>query len=439
MAKVTLVSLGCPKNLVDSECALGNLRSAGHEITVDQDAVDVIVVNTCGFIESAREEATEAISEALEAKSEGRTRKVIVVGCLAQRYGRDIFEEASEIDAVIGIEHFSCLAEVVKQVLAGERVLKVPETGNEWVEPKARVISTSPWTAYLKVSEGCDNRCSYCAVPDIRGPFRSRPMEYVIEEAERLAACGVKELILIGQDLTRYGDDIGNSDGAPELLRALEKVEGVRWIRLMYCYPTRVTDLMINVIRDSEKIVKYIDLPLQHGDDTVLKAMNRKGNSKQYLKLIDKLRKEVPGIAIRSTFIVGFPGETDEAFDNLTRFMEAAKLDRLGAFIYSPEEGTPAASLKKRVLKKTATARYDKVMLLQQEVSLEINRGLLGQDIEVLVEGHTEDGAIGRSYRDAPEIDGVVYLPGCKAAAGEFVGAKVISAEEYDLTAECEL
>lgn len=443
MARVSLVSLGCPKNLVDSEGALGEIAVAGHTIVTDESSADVIVVNTCGFVESAREESIEAISDALEYKQAGSCKAVIVIGCLSQRFGAELQQELTGVDAFLGISHAGKLAEVIDQALAGKRTHDAACPTTQWIEPSARLQSTPPWTAYVKVSDGCSNRCAYCAIPDIRGPYRSRPEGLILDEAKRLADTGVREIVLIGQDLTQYGDDWRAESGerrAPEpslasLVQKLNQIDGLRWIRLMYCYPTKVTPELIDAIAGCEKVVKYIDLPLQHGDDAVLRAMNRRGSVAEYERVIGELRAKCPEIAIRTTFIVGFPGETDAAFENLIGFVERMRFDRVGAFTYSREEGTPAASLGKRVPRKIAAARFDRLMQLQQGISLERNRSFVGKTMEVLVEGATEDGMFGRSYRDSPEIDGLVYLPGSDAVPGEFVRATIADATEYDLIA----
>lgn len=436
MARVSLISLGCPKNLLDSECALGEIVRAGHELAAGETGADVIVVNTCGFIESAREESVEAILDAIEQKTLGRCKAVIVIGCLSQRYGRDLAEAEPEIDAVLGIEHSGKLAATIESVLASKKIIDRCGLPSEWVEPGARVRSTPPWTAYIKISDGCDNRCAYCAIPDIRGPYRGRLEGLIIDEAKRLADAGVRELILIGQDLTQYGSDMGGSGCLPDLLGKLNEIEPLHWIRLMYCYPTKVTPELIGAIASLDKVVKYLDLPLQHADDDILRAMNRRGTSADYERLIDALRAACPEIALRSSLIVGFPGETDAAFDRLLAFVERICFDRLGVFAYSREEGTPAASMKNRVPKKIAHARYDRLMRAQQRVSLEKNKAFIGKTLEVLIEGETDDGAFGRSYRDAPEIDGVVYMPEVEAAPGQFVQVKIEEAREYDLVGE---
>ena len=425
--------MGCPKNLVDSEGACAEIAAAGHELVVDRSEADVIVVNTCAFIESAREESVEAISEAVEEKRRGRCRGVIVIGCLSQRCGHDLIEAEREIDAVLGIGHAGMIADTLQSVLSGERVVESSGPPLEWCEHAGRIRSTPPWTAYIKISDGCDNRCSYCAIPDIRGRFRSRPEELVIDEAKRLADEGVRELVLVGQDLTQYGTDLDEPHLLPELLERLAGIEALRWIRLMYCYPTKITREFIDVVAGSERIVKYLDMPLQHGDDRILAAMNRRGSVSDYLRVIDELRAACPEIALRSSFITGFPGETREAFGNLLAFVERIQFDRVGVFAYSREEGTPAWGMKPQVGARTAAARRDAVMRLQQRISLAKNRRLVGKTLEILVEGRTQDGAVGRSYRDAPEIDGVVHITGTAAAPGEFVHATITGADEYDL------
>lgn len=433
MARVSLISLGCPKNLVDSEGVLGEIVQAGHQLVTDKSHADVIVVNTCGFIDSARAESVEAILDAVEHKKVGNCRAVVAIGCLTQRFARELAKELPEVDAFLGIDHAGKIAQAIDAALSGRRTVEECGPPREWLERKARVLSTPQWTAYVKVSDGCDNRCSYCAIPDIRGPFRSRPEKYIIDEAKRLADLGVRELILVGQDLTKYGEDRGQPNSLPDLLKKINAVEGLRWIRLLYCYPTRITTELIDAISGLEKVVKYIDIPLQHGDDAVLKAMNRRGTSADYLRVIDALRERMPEIALRTSFIVGFPGETDEAFDRLLAFVERIQFDRVGVFTYSREEGTPAARMRPRISPKIAKSRRDRLMRIQQSISLAKNRRFIGKKLEVLVEGRTEYGVFGRSYRDAPEIDGLVYVNGSTAEPGQFVRVEITAAKEYDL------
>lgn len=418
---------------MDSEGALGEIAQAGHIIIADNTCADVIIVNTCGFIESARAESIDAVLEALQYKESGSCKAVIVIGCLAQRFADDLAKEMPDVDAFLGVGHAGKLNEVIEKALAGEHLLDASAPPHDWVEHTERIQSTPPWTAYLKVSDGCNNRCAYCAIPDIRGPFRSRPESLIVDEAKRMADSGVKEIVLVGQDLTQYGWDDGRPNSLPGLLEKLNEIDSLKWVRLLYCYPTKVTPELIDAIASLDKVAKYMDLPLQHGDDGILKAMNRRGNADAYVDLINRLRSKCPEIALRSSFIVGFPGETDAAFDNLYAFIEKIRFDRVGVFTYSREEGTPAAAMKDLVSRKTAAARFKKLMRLQQSISFEKNKSFIGKTMDVLVEGYTEDGVFGRSYRDAPDIDGVVYLPGSDAEPGDFVKVIITEASEYDL------
>lgn len=433
MAKVSLVSLGCPKNLVDSEGALGEIAQAGHEVIVDQSQADVIIVNTCGFIESAKQESVGAILSAIAHKTSGSCKAVIVIGCLAQRYAAELSKELTGVDAYLGVGHAGKIVDAIEKALAGRKTVDASAPPRKWNEYSARLQSTPQWTSYLMVSDGCNNRCAYCAIPDIRGPFRSRPESAIIEEAKRLADNGVKEIVLVGQDLTQLGEDSKNPNCLPDLLVKLNEIESLKWIRLLYCYPTRITPELIDAVASCERIAKYMDIPLQHGDDEVLKAMNRRGNVEQYEQVIADIREKCPDIALRSSFIVGFPGETDAAFKHLVSFVKRIEFDRVGVFTYSLEEGTPAANLKNRVNKKIADTRYHKLMRVQQEISLRKNSSFVGKQMEVLIEGSTEDCLYGRSYRDAPEIDGVVYVRDCNANPGDFVTVTITEATEYDL------
>lgn len=430
MTKVGMVSLGCPKNLVDSEQMLGALVEAGFEVVSDKREAEVIVINTCGFIESAKVESIDAILEMTRLKSEGTCKSVVVTGCLGQRYAAELSREMPEVDTIIGVGQIGSLPTIIKSTLAGQRVIDNEKPAARWVEHTARVRSTAPWTAYLKISDGCDNRCAYCAIPDIRGRFRSRPAKYVIAEAKRLAAEGVKEIVLVGQDTTRYGEDIG--DSLILLLRRLAKIDGLHWLRLMYCYPTRISDEFIELIASEPKIAKYIDMPVQHADESILRRMNRRGSGEEYLALVRKLRSACPDIALRTSVIVGLPGEGRQEFARLLDFVREARFDHLGVFQYSKEDGTPAADMDGQVSARTSKRRYDQLMSEQQRVSREINEGLVGREIEVLV----EDASRGRSYRDAPEIDGMVELKGFSGAPGSIARARVTEAMEYDLVVE---
>jgi ribosomal protein S12 methylthiotransferase len=413
---------------------LGALVTVGHEIVADDTEADIIIVNTCGFLESAKEEALQEIRRAVEMKDDGVCVGVIVTGCLPQR-SPELFGKDSGIDAVLGIDPASSIVDTVNSVLENKTVSDVRAVSSTWTEQPARMLSTPEWMAYLKISDGCTNRCAYCTIPDIRGPFRSRPEEMVVEEAKRLAELGVRELILIGQDLTQYGEDLGQKNLLPSLLEKLNEVEGIHWIRLMYCYPSKVTDELISAIARLDKVAKYMDLPVQHGDDKVLRTMNRRGTAGDYLALIKKMRAQIPDIALRTTFIVGFPGETDQEFKNLLGFVKDAQFDRVGAFAYSREDGTPAGILPDQIPEDIKESRLDELMSLQQEISLRRNQNWIGRKIDVMIEGYTEDGVYGRSFRDAPDIDGLVYIRGRRVEPGEIIRVKIKQAEEYDLFA----
>ena len=436
MAKVSMISLGCPKNTVDAEGILGAVEEAGHEIVSDPAEAEVVVVNTCGFIQSAKEESIAAVLDAVRLKADGACRSVIVTGCLAQRYGDDLASEIPEADAVLGLRESRSIADAISRTLDGERVVEVGDPSAWWLGSDSRVLSTPPWTAYLRIADGCDNRCSYCAIPSIRGGFRSRPERDVLDEAKALADSGVRELILVAQDITRYGTDTGGPRRLPALLERLSGIEGIRWIRLLYCYPTRVSDELIRSIAENEKVCKYIDVPLQHCSDRILRAMNRQGSKREYLDLFARIRELCPDAALRTTFIVGFPGETDGEFEELIDFVREVRFDRAGVFCYSEEEDTPAALLPGKVNRRTMEARFRGLMDLQREISLERNKSLVGKHIEVLVEDVRGKSVIGRSYRDAPDIDGLVYIEGSKGLRpGDFATVEITEAREYDLIA----
>ena len=434
MARIGLISLGCPKNVVDAEEILGEVEKAGHEIESDPTQAEVLIVNTCGFIRSAKEESIDAVLDAVRYKTNGACRSVIVTGCLAQRYGAELAEELPEADAFIGLKESRDIARVISRTLRGDRVVEVGEPSGWWLKSGNRVLSTPPWTAYLRVADGCDNRCTYCAIPGIRGGFRSRPERDVLDEARALADAGVKELNLIAQDITRYGTDTAGEQRLPGLLGKLSAVDGIRWIRLLYCYPTRISDDLIRTIAANEKVCKYIDVPLQHCSDRILRAMGRRGSKQEYLDLFACIREECPAAALRTTFMVGFPGETEEEFEELMDFVRRVRFDRMGVFCYSAEDGTPAALLPDKVNRSTTNSRYRRLMELQREISLGRNKELIGARLEVLVESVEDKSAVGRSYRDAPDIDGLVYVenPG-RAAPGDFITAEVTEARDYDL------
>ena len=424
-----MVSLGCPKNQVDAEQMLGVLSGSGFEITSEQSEADVIVVNTCGFIESAKEESIEAILDAARMKKQGRCRALIIAGCLAQRYKEELLKELPEADAVIGTTEIARITEICGQVLSGSgQVLKVSAPSMVYGLP--RVSTTPQHYRYLKIAEGCSNRCSYCAIPIIRGNFLSRPSASILDEARRLADEGAKELVLLAQDSTAYRD---GETHLPALLKNLAKVHGIEWIRLMYAYPGRISDALMAVMAEEERICKYLDIPVQHIDDKILKAMNRRGSSDDVRKTIDKLRKRVPGIALRTSLIVGFPGETEAAFKRLLSFVKEAAFEHLGVFTYSPEEDTPAYDLSPRVPQDVAEDRLDRIMKAQAKISLKKNRALIGSIQRVLVDGMQDLALVGRLSTQAPEIDGAVYLSETEAEPGEFVAVTVIDATEYDL------
>lgn len=426
--KVGMISLGCPKNQVDAEQMLGVLAGSGYEITPDQNEADVIVVNTCGFIESAKEEAIEAVLDAARMKKRGKCRALVIAGCLAQRYRDALLKELPEADAVVGTAEFGRISEICNTVLAGARVTEVSAPALVYGYPR---LSTTPrHYRYLKIAEGCSNRCSYCAIPLIRGNFRSRPYASVLDEANRLAVEGAKELILLAQDSTGYRD--GDAD-LPMLLNRIAKVPGIEWIRLMYAYPGRVSDRLVNTMAGEEKVCKYLDLPVQHIDDKVLKAMNRRAGADDIRRTVERLRKRVPGIRLRTSLIVGFPGETDAAFNRLLSFVKEAEFEHLGVFTYSPEEGTPAFGLPRRIPAKTAKERRSAIMRAQAKISLKINRALVGTRQRVLVDRLEDLVLVGRTQAQAPDIDGVVYLSDTEATPGEFVEVTITDAREYDL------
>ncbi|MCG0237887.1 MAG: 30S ribosomal protein S12 methylthiotransferase RimO [Firmicutes bacterium] len=433
--KVGFISLGCPKNLVDTEAMLGLMRGDGWEITNRKEEADVLVVNTCGFIEAAKKESIDAILEAAQEKLYGRCRALVVAGCLVTRYAKELLEEIPEIDAVIGTADYPRIVEVVNQALAGQRVEAIsdPDAIADWNFD--RVLATPRYTAYLKIAEGCDAACAFCSIPLMRGGHRSRPMESILAEARRLAAMGVKELILVSQDTTYYGLDRYGKLMLPELIRQLAAVDGIHWIRLLYSYPTRITDELIEVIATEPKVVKYLDIPLQHGSRKMLKLMNRPANPEAYLRLIEKLRERIPGIVLRSTFIAGHPGETEEDFEELLAFIRRANLDHVGVFAYSQEEDTPAGRMPDQVPEAERERRRQKAMAVQRVLALAHNRAQVGKTFEVLVEGRAGHGYVGRCYRQAPEIDGVVYFSavGQDLEPGQFVPVEITGIRGYDL------
>ncbi len=429
---IHFTSLGCPKNLIDSEQMLALLAGAGHRLTADPLEADAAIVNTCAFIESAQQEAIDAILQLAAYKSEGRLQRLIVTGCLAQRYRDEILQELPEIDAVLGTASFPDILEA----------LESPETPFARFADKSaplpeleRVLSTGPSWAYIKIADGCDNHCAYCVIPSIRGRFRSRPMEAIVEEAQELAEHGVKELILVAQDVSRYGRDFKNSTTLCTLLRELVKIEGLRWIRLHYLYPDEITDELIELIAAEEKILNYLDIPIQHINDRILKAMRRRESSAGIRALYEKLRARIPNVVLRTSLIVGLPYEGEAEFEELMDFLREQKLPRAGVFAYSPEEGTAAAQMPERCSAEQAQRRQELAMALQAQIMDEYNESRLGQTLEILCEGFDGEYYYGRSYADSPDIDELVYFQG-EAEIGDFAAVKILRAEGGALMGE---
>jgi ribosomal protein S12 methylthiotransferase len=437
MKRVGFVSLGCPKNLLDSEVMLGHLSRSGYEPVGSPEDADVLVVNTCGFIESAKQESIDTILEMAKHKTEGRCRRLVVTGCLAQRYSQDIAREIPEVDVVFGLDQLHTIVDAVED---GERrVEKLSADGSAaylYDHLAPRVLTTPRYTAYLKISEGCDYPCAFCIIPKIRGSYRSRDPESILAEAESLASQGVKELVLVAQDTTRYGAELGLRHGLASVLRDLAKVEGIEWVRFLYAYPTTVSDEVLDALASEPKLCRYVDIPLQHASDPILKAMKRPGTGASNLALLRRIREAVPGVAIRSSFIVGFPGETKSDYEALLRFCAEADLDHLGVFTYSNEEGTEAFIAKETVSEREKSVRRDKLMRQQRRISLSRNRARVGSHVRVLVEGPSEETELllqGRTEHQAPGIDGVVLINEGDAAAGSFVEVEVLEAHPYDL------
>ena len=434
MKKVGMVSLGCAKNRVDSEVILGTLKEAGYEIVSDPAEAEIIFVNTCGFIEPAKEESIEAIFEMAKYKETGRLKKLFVTGCLAQRYIDDLYREMPEVDGFMGVADYTRLLEMMQEAEAGGRPRYVCD-GERFFHAE-RVLTTPAYSAYVKISDGCDNRCSYCAIPLIRGPYHSRPFDSIVEECRELAARGVTEITLIAQDTSRYGNDFPEGKLLlPELLKAVSAIEGVHWVRVLYCYPDTTDDRLLDAIATLPKVAPYVDLPLQHIDGPLLKRMNRRGSPEWIKSRISACKER--GLTTRTTMIVGFPGETEEAFHELLQFVKEARFDRLGAFTYSPEEGTPGAAMPDQVDEEVKQRRLDELMTLQQGISLEENTARVGEICEVLCEGAEEGMYVGRSIREAPESDGVIRFTAAREVApGEYLNVKITGADAYDLFGE---
>lgn len=437
--KIGMISLGCPKNQVDAEHMLALMDAEGWEIVDYVDGCDAVIVNTCGFIDDAKKEAIENILDMVELKKEGVISKIIVTGCLAQRYKDEIVKEIPEVDAVIGIGANADIIKTVEEVMSGvDTIENYPPQCDLPLEGQ-RILTTPQYWAYLKIGEGCSNRCTYCTIPSIRGNMRSRSMENVIDEAKQLAESGVKELILIAQDTTSYGLDLYGELKLPELLNELCKIDSIEWIRLLYCYPDRITDELIETMKNQEKVVNYIDLPLQHADDKILKAMNRRGDQALIRNVISKLRTEIPDVVIRTTFIVGFPGEGEEEFETLAEFVNEIEFDRLGVFTFSPQEGTPAFDMEDQVDEDIKTRRGEVIMQDQYSIMEEKNNEKIGKTYRVVVEDYDgySDSYTGRTYMDAPEIDGLVKFTSHKDLdIGDFVDVEIFDVEDYDLIGE---
>ncbi len=431
--KIYIETLGCPKNANDSEMAAGILEKNGHEIIDSPDNADVLLVNTCGFINDAKKESIDKIFEMADLKS--KQGMLVVSGCLSQRYANELYKDMPEVDLIIGVNEYEKLPMLIEQHNKGVRAKKIGVNEKEYKELKYRKNLLNRYTSTIKISEGCNNLCAYCVIPQIRGSYRSRKMEDIINEAALLANEGVIELVLIAQDVTNYGIDLYNDYRLPELLRELCKIEKIRWIRLMYCYEDKITDKLIQVMKEEEKICNYLDIPLQHSSNTILKSMNRRSTNASILKTIGKIRKEIPDIHIRTTFITGFPGETKKEFDELYEFVETIQFNRLGVFTYSKEENTPAAMMKGQVRSDIKEKRKDALMRLQLEISLKQNMEKINKEFEVIVDEIDEDGSyVGRTRYDAPEIDNsVVFTSEKRLKPGDIVSVKITDAFDYDL------
>ena len=438
--KVSLVSLGCPKNLVDAEVMLGYLSRDAYEVTTDETQADIIVVNTCSFIKEAKQESIDTILDLADRKHDARCRLLIVTGCLPQRYQEELARELPEVDIFIGTGDYPRIAEIIAEKnQTSEQLCYTGDPNFVYNDELPRLQSSPHYTAYLKIAEGCSNNCAYCVIPKLRGAMRSRPLASLLTEAAQLVAGGVKELNLIAQDITAYGRDLADGPTLETLIGELAKMEGLKWIRLLYAYPDGVTDSLIALIRDEPKVCKYLDLPIQHISDPVLKRMGRRSGETEIRTLVKKLRSEIPDIAIRTSLIVGFPGETTEDFKKLLAYVEETRFDRLGVFCYSREEGTPAAEMPEQVSERIKRERHKKLMRTQARVSFKHNRTLVDTEEEVLVEGYSEETELllkGRSSRQAPDVDGLVYITAGNANVGDIVRLKITDSSDYDLIGE---
>lgn len=434
--KIGVVSLGCAKNLVDTEIVLGFLTGDGHELVNDPEQADIIIVNTCGFIEAAKEESINAILEMAAMKEHGQCQGLIVMGCLSQRYAEELWAEIPEIDALLGTNELDLVTEVLKQIATGERVVKQREGFFDYNQVHSRILTTGSHFSYIKVAEGCNHRCAFCVIPSIRGKFRSRSLETIVQEAKNLRDQGVQEIAVIAQDTTAYGRDLGTN--IVELLQALTGVD-VPWIRLLYTYPTSISEGLLDLMNKETQLVKYVDLPLQHVSGQVLAQMKRPGDYESTVKLIEKIRERIPGVTIRSSFIVGFPGETEEDFQELLRFLETMRLNHVGIFKYSQEENSTAYGYASQIDNETKERRYQEAMVLQQKIAYELNLELVGEELDVLMEYPSEESElvmIGRHQGQAPEVDGVVYVGRGNLRSGQIVKVRITEAHAYDLVGE---
>ncbi|SHJ29830.1 30S ribosomal protein S12 methylthiotransferase RimO [Lutispora thermophila] len=435
---VAMISLGCAKNLIDSEVMLNILKDGKYEITNDPYLADIIIINTCGFIEKAKQESINTIIEMGQYKENGKCKLLIAAGCLAERYKDELLKEMPELDSVIGTGDYKSIIEVIEKSLKGQKVSLYGHQDKVNIDKLDRYFSTQGSTAYIKIAEGCDNKCTYCIIPSLRGRYRSRKFEEILAEAELLASKGIKELIVIAQDTSVYGRDLYNKLMLPELLKAMAQINGIEWIRLLYTYPDEFNDDLIRVMANEEKICKYVDIPIQHGSNKILKLMGRNTTKEKILSLINRLRKEIPDITIRTTFIVGFPGEDEKDFEELVEFVKKVRFDRMGVFTYSREEDTPAYKLPNQIDEETKLHRHDILMSVQMDISYGKNLNFIGKKLKVLTEGYEDGQYIGRTYRDAPEIDGLVYFTSnYEIKIGEFADVFITDATDYDLLGEC--
>ena len=439
MMNILFISLGCDKNLVDSEVMLGLLDKEGYQLVDEEEQADIIIVNTCCFIHDSREESIQTILEMAEYKKTGRLKALIVTGCLAQRYQEEILTEIPEVDALLGTGAYDKIVHAIGEALDGRKEVIVESPDALPAADTKRLVTTGGHYAYLKIAEGCGKHCTYCIIPKVRGNYRSVPMEQILEEARTLADEGVKELILVAQETTLYGKDIYGEKSLHKLLRELCRISGIRWIRILYCYPEEIDDNLIQVMKEEEKICHYLDLPIQHASDEILKRMGRQTSKAQLTEMIGKLRKEIPDITLRTTLITGFPGETEEQHEELMEFVEDMEFDRLGVFTYSPEEGTPAAKMEDQITEEIKKDRQAELMELQQEIAFDGAEDMVGCEVLAMIEGKVadEDAYVGRTYRDAPDVDGYIFIhTDEELITGDFAKVKVTGALEYDLIGE---